>query len=161
MRDFAKASVGACWASGWGFPCNYGKRQVLILKPTVWISCSLGSVFRWLLVGWQRTKGTYNVEVSGKLIAIVNPELAAVDTDVKTDAEVLGMEWSVRTISFKSHLALKECALRGTAVNLLGFNNHDWVVFKKVEDHDEAKAVVFETALDNAFFKVRKKSQDL
>ncbi len=51
--------------------------------------------------------------------------MAAVDTDVKADAKVLGMEWSVRTISFKSHLALKECDMRGTDVKLLGFNDHD------------------------------------
>ena len=40
---------------------------------------------------------TYDVEVSGKLIAVVNPELASVDADVKTNAEVFGLERSVRT----------------------------------------------------------------
>lgn len=104
---------------------------------------------------------TYNVEVTGKLVAIVNPELAAVDADVKANAEVIGTEGSVGTVLLKGHLTLEEGALRSAAVDLLGLSDHDRVVFEEVEDHNEAETMVLETALDNAFFKVRIKSQDL
>lgn len=104
---------------------------------------------------------TYNVKVTGKLVAIVNSELAAVDADVKANAKVLGIEWPVGTVLLEGHLTLEEGALRSAAVDLLWLSDHNGVVFEEVEDHNEAETIVLETALDNAFFKVRIKSQDL
>lgn len=104
---------------------------------------------------------TYNVKVAGKHVAVVNPELAAVDADVEADAEVVGAEGPVGAVLLEGHLALEEGTLGRAAVDLLGLGDHDGVVFKEVEDHDEAETGVFQAALDNAFLKVGKKSQDL
>lgn len=68
---------------------------------------------------------TYNVEVTGKLIAIVNTELAAVDTDVQANTEVIGIEGPVGPVLLECHLALEEGALGSATVDLLGLSNHD------------------------------------
>ena len=134
MRDFAKASVGAVWASGWGLPWSCKKvRQEL----------------------------PYHVEVSCELIAVVDSELAAVDADIEADAEVLGHERPVGSIAVQGHLSLQESALGSAAVCLLRLGDHDRVVLKEVEDHHEAQAVVLEARLDHALFKVSIKSQHL
>lgn len=46
-------------------------------------------------------------------------------------------------------------------VRLLGLVDHDGEVLKEVVDDHEAEAEVLESALDDAFFKVSIKSQDL
>ena len=77
---------------------------------------------------------TYFIETAGETVTVVNSELAAIDADVKSNAEVFGHKWSVRTILFKGHLSLKEGSLRSSAVHLLWLSDHNRLVFEEVED---------------------------
>lgn len=87
--------------------------------------------------------------------------MAAVNADVKADAEVIGTEGSVRAVLLQSHLAFEEGTLWRAAVDLFGLGDHDRIIFEEIEDHDKSESMVFKTALDNAFFKVCIKSQHL
>jgi len=70
---------------------------------------------------WLRT---YIKELSCVLISVIDTDCTSMDANIKTNTEVLRHEWA-HTITFKDHLALKECTLRNTRVHLLGLNNHN------------------------------------
>jgi hypothetical protein len=109
----------------------------------------------------EKKTNTYLVEVSCETVTVVNSELAAIDADVESDAKVLGHKRSIRTILLEGHLSLKEGSLWGATVDLLWFSDHYGFVLEEVENRAESESKVFQTAFNDTFFKVSKKSKHL
>jgi len=100
-------------------------------------------------------------KLTSVLISIVDSNATAIDSNIKTNTEVLRQEWLLRSVWLEDHLSLEESTLRGTRINLLRLGDHDRLVFKEIENGNLAKAVVFQTAFDNAFFEITLESQNL
>ncbi len=82
------------------------------------------------------------------------------DADVETDTEVLGKE-RAHSITFKYHLSLKEVTLWDTRVNLLGLDDHDWLILKVVVNEDRVNSEIFKTAFNDWFFEVAEEAENL
>ena len=89
--------------------------------------------------GWQLLLAyidfTYNHELSGVLISIVDSENATIDGNIKANREVGRHEGLLRAIALEDHVSLKEGTLGHSTVLLLRLSDHDGLVFKVVEDH--------------------------
>ena len=97
--------------------------------------------------GWQLLLEyldfTYNHELSGVFISIVDSKNATVDGDIKANREVGGHEGLLRAIALEDHVSLKEWTLGNSTVLLLRLSDHDGLVFEVVEDHSLSDSEVF------------------
>lgn len=103
---------------------------------------------------------TYIEELSGVLIGISNADGTTVDTDVKSDTEVLRHEGG-HTVVLQDHLTFEEGTLGDAGVNLLAFDDHDGLVFEEVVDEDIMNSHIFKSALYDALFEVTVEAKDL
>jgi len=104
---------------------------------------------------------TFHEEFSSVVIAVVDAEDAAVDSDVKSNSEVVGHEGLLGAVTLEDHVAVKERSLGNTRVHLLGLGDHDGLVFQVVEDDGLADSVVFKSAFNDTLFGVCVESQYL
>ena len=95
------------------------------------------------------------------MISIVDSNATTVDSNVKTNTEILRHKWFLRSVRLEDHLSLEESTLWGTRINLLGLSDHNRLIFEEVENGHLTKAVVFQTAFDNTFFEITLESQNL
>lgn len=100
-------------------------------------------------------------ESSSVFVAVVNSNLASVNANIATDAEVLRHEGGLRTVLLEDHLTVEESTLESSTVGLTGLSDHDGFVFQEVEDNESANSMVFKTAFNNTLLEVTKKSEDL
>ena len=68
---------------------------------------------------------TYLKEFTSVLIAVVDPDGPAANSEVETDSEVSWLEWHFTTVLLQYHLAIEEGALHGAAVHLLWLDHED------------------------------------
>lgn len=85
--------------------------------------------------------------------------MAAVDTSVTANREVVWHEWAA--IGLQDDLTLEESTLRGTSVHLLGLSHHNGLVFQVVENCDFPDFGVFQTGLNDVLLEETVESQDL
>lgn len=93
-------------------------------------------------------------ECSSVIITVVNAENSSVNTDVKSNGEIVGHEGLLGAVTLEDHVAFEEGSLGDTGVHLLGLSDHDRFVLEVVEDDGLADSVVFKSALDNTLFGV-------
>ena len=103
--------------------------------------------------------GTYGVELAGVVIAVVDADLAAKDARVAANGEVV---WHERAaIGLENDLALEECTLRSSRVDLLWLSDHDGLVLQVVENRHLSNLEVLKSALDDVLLEVTVESEDL
>lgn len=64
-------------------------------------------------------------ELSRVLIAVVDTDASAENSNVKSNSEVPWEHWEARTVLLKDHLSLEEDTLRSATVDLAGLTDHN------------------------------------
>ena len=104
---------------------------------------------------------TYFEEFTSILIAVVDPDRPAANTEIKTDSEVSWLEWHLSAILLQDHLAVKEGALHGACIDLLWLNHEDGPVLKEVVDNQLSNSEVLEARFNDTLLEISEKSQHL
>ena len=102
---------------------------------------------------------TYGIEFTSVVITVVNANLTAENAGVTTDGEVIWHEWA--SIWLQYDLTFQEGTLWSTRVDLFRLGDHDGLVFQVVENCHFPNLGIFETTLNDVFFKETVESQDL
>lgn len=106
-------------------------------------------------------QSTYSKESTSIFVAVINSNLASVNSNIATDTEVRRQERSLRAVHLEDHLAVKESTLEGSTVGLTGLSNHNGLVFQEIEDDHSANSVVLEAAFNDTLLEVAIKTKDL
>ena len=77
----------------------------------------------WAQKDEKKSTQTYLVILASVFVSVVDADLAAIDTSVCANAEVVGHEGCA--VSLQNDLALEEGTLGDTRVGLLGLSDHD------------------------------------
>jgi len=102
---------------------------------------------------------TYGIEFTSVVITVENANLTAENAGVTTDGEVIWHEWA--SIWLQYDLTFQEGTLWSTRVDLFRLGDHDGLVFQVVENCHFPNLGIFETTLNDVFFKETVESQDL
>lgn len=104
---------------------------------------------------------TYLEEFPGVLVAVINSNGPAANAEIQADSEVSWLKWHVGTVLLQHHLAVQECALHGTTVDLLWLDHEDGPILKEIVNNKFSYSVVLKARLHDTFLEISEKSQHL
>lgn len=104
---------------------------------------------------------TYSKELSSVLIAVINSNWSAANANIETNFEVKWLKWHVWSVLLNNYLSLEECTLWGSWVDLFWLSDQDGSVLKEIVNNEFPNSIVFKSWLNDWFFEITEKAENL